>query len=113
MNNKTITESLTKVSHKAELVLSVCTGALILAQSNLLEDQSVSTNRLVIEELKKAATNSCEIVESVRYVDNGKIITSAGVSAGIDMSLYVVGKLLGKERAVQTALLMEYDLKQT
>ena len=44
-----------------------------------------------------------------RWVDNGKVITSAGISAGIDMSLYVVGKLLGEDVAYETASYMQYD----
>jgi transcriptional regulator GlxA family with amidase domain len=50
-----------------------------------------------------------QILEQARYVDNGKIVLSAGVSAGIDASLYVIEKILGKERALEAARLMEYD----
>jgi transcriptional regulator GlxA family with amidase domain len=50
-----------------------------------------------------------QILEQARDVDNGKIVLSAGVSAGIDASLYVIEKILGKERALEAARLMEYD----
>lgn len=109
MHNEVITNWIREASNHVELLLSVCTGALILAKANLLDGLKLTTNRLAVDELKEVAPVSSEIVENARYIDNGKIILSAGVSAGIDMSLYVVGKLLGIERAVNTAQLMEYD----
>lgn len=109
MKNKKITNWIKEISKTTELVLSVCTGALILAYSNLLDGLRVTTNRLAMDELRQVAPDSSEIVEEVRYVDNGKIILSAGVSAGIDMSLYVIEKLVGEKRALETARLMEYD----
>jgi transcriptional regulator GlxA family with amidase domain len=109
MNNTTLTNWISNVSSHAELVLSVCTGALILAKTNLLEGLKITTNRLAINELREVAPQSAIILEDVQYIDNGKIILSAGISAGIDMSLYVVGKLLGEGRALETAKLMEYN----
>lgn len=109
MNNNAVTDWIHNLSREVELLLSVCTGALILAKAQLLDGLKLTTNRLAVNELREIAPTSAEIMENARYVDNGKIILSAGVSAGIDMSLYVVGKLLGEERAVQTAKLMEYD----
>ncbi|MCJ8007197.1 DJ-1/PfpI family protein [Lederbergia wuyishanensis] len=109
MHNEIITKWIREVSNDVELLLSVCTGALILAKANLLDGLQLTTNRLAINELKEIAPETAEILENARYIDNGKIILSAGVSAGIDMSLYVVSKLLGEERAKNTAKLMEYD----
>ncbi|WP_028548548.1 DJ-1/PfpI family protein [Paenibacillus sp. UNC451MF] len=109
MNNETLTNWISKISKDVELVLSVCTGALILAKSNLIEGLKLTTNRLAINELREITPQSSTILEDIRYVDNGKFIFSAGVSAGIDMSLYVLGKLFGAERASETATLMEYD----
>ncbi|MBS4201272.1 DJ-1/PfpI family protein [Bacillus sp. FJAT-49732] len=111
MQNEIITKWIREVSNDVELLLSVCTGALILAKANLLDGLKLTTNRLAINELKEIAPETAEIIENARYIDNGKIILSAGVSAGIDMSLYVVSKLLGEERAKNTATLMEYDWK--
>jgi len=109
MNNSALTDWIVQTAATAELVLSVCTGALIVAKAGLLEDMSITTHHRAIEELKAVAPASAVIVADKRYVDNGKIILSAGVSAGIDMSLYVVGRLLGTERALRTATLMEYE----
>ncbi|MEW6003194.1 MAG: hypothetical protein AB1638_11185, partial [Nitrospirota bacterium] len=60
-------------------------------------------------ELLKEAAPHTTIQANKRIIDNGRIIVSAGISAGIDMSLYVVTKLLGKEQALETAQYMEYD----
>ncbi|WP_042162253.1 DJ-1/PfpI family protein [Paenibacillus gorillae] len=109
MNNSALTDWIARTAETSELVLSVCTGALIIAKAGLLEDMNITTYHRAIEELKAVAPASAVIVADKRYVDNGKIILSAGVSAGIDMSLYVVGRLLGAERALRTASLMEYD----
>ena len=93
---------------RVELLLSVCTGALLLAKADLLEGLSATTHYQAMEELRALAPNT-QLHPTDRYVDNGKIITSAGVSAGIDMSLYVVARLLGSEQAAETAQEMQYD----
>jgi transcriptional regulator GlxA family with amidase domain len=109
MNNDTITSWIREVSNDVEIILSVCTGALILAKANLLDGLKVTTNRLAINELSNVVPASTEILEEVRYVDNGKIVLSAGVSAGMDAALYVIEKLLGEDRAIKAANIMEYD----
>src|SRR4028118_194557 len=93
----------------AELVLSVCTGSLLLAKAGLLEGLEATTHHQVLDLLKELAPNTT-IIENQRFVDNGKIITSGGIAAGIDMSLHVVGKLLGTAQAEQTAEHMEYKI---
>ncbi|CAI6025082.1 Isonitrile hydratase [Paenibacillus sp. JJ-100] len=112
MNNETITSWIREVSNEVEIILSVCTGALILAKAQLLDGLKVTTNRLAVKELKDVVPASTEIIEDIRYVDNGKMILSAGISAGMDAALYVVERLLGEDRARKTAELMEYDWKQ-
>ncbi|MHA2858481.1 hypothetical protein ACXZ7E_31100 [Paenibacillus lautus] len=67
---------------------------------------------MAIDELRKIVPATTEIFEENRFVDNGKIVLSAGVSAGIDASLYVVEKLLGVNRAAKTADLMEFDWRR-
>ncbi len=110
MHNTVLIDWIKKCSQKAELVLSVCTGALLLAKAGLLEGLSATTHHGALELLEKTAPNTT-IEESKRFVDNGKIIVSAGISAGIDMSFYVVAKLIGEEEALKTAQYMEYDWK--
>ncbi|SDX57512.1 DJ-1/PfpI family protein [Paenibacillus sp. CF384] len=109
MHNAVLTDWIRKTAGEAELLLSVCTGALLVVKAQLADGLKLATNRLAMHELRAIAPESAEIHEDARYVDNGKIILSAGVSAGIDASLYVIGKLLGEERALLAASLMEYD----
>ena len=110
MHNLVLIDWIRQCFEHSELLLSVCTGALLLAKAGLLENLAATTHHLAIDLLKEVAPNT-EIRAGDRFVDNGKIILSAGISAGIDMSLYVVAKLLGKEEAIKTAERMEYDWK--
>jgi transcriptional regulator GlxA family with amidase domain len=96
-----------QTSQSAEKVLSVCTGALLLAKVGLLDGLQSTTHHSAFDLLGKIAPDT-EIVRDVRFVDNGKVITAAGISAGIDMSLYVIEMLFGKETAHHTTEYMEY-----
>ena len=107
MNHQPVIDWIKSCAEIAELVLSVCTGSLLLAKAGLLEGLEATTHHQVFDLLIEIAPNTT-VVKDRRFVDNGKIITSGGISAGIDMSLYVVGRLLGKEKAEQTAEHMEY-----
>ena len=91
----------------AELVLSVCTGALLLATAGLLNGLSATTHHGAIQLLRDNASLTT-VYDDRRIVDNGKVITSAGVAAGIDMSFHVVDKLLGRQIAEETARYIEY-----
>jgi transcriptional regulator GlxA family with amidase domain len=107
LDDKGIIEWIRKTADRCERVLSVCSGALLLAQSGLLDNLRATTHHQVLEELEKLATNT-EIIKNERFVDNGKILTAAGISAGIDMSLYFVEQLFGVLVALKTANYMEY-----
>jgi putative intracellular protease/amidase/YHS domain-containing protein len=93
---------------EAEVVLSVCTGSFLLAKAGLLDGLDATTHHDRIAMLKKL-TPKANVVEGRRFVDNGKIVTSAGVSAGIDASLHVVGRLLGEPAEIETSRRMEYE----
>lgn len=108
MNNPIVLNWIKEQAANAKLILSVCTGSLILAKAGLLEGMEATTHYLAIDGLKKVSEN-ITVKENVRFVDNETVITSAGISAGIDMSLHVVGKLLGKDAADETARYMQYD----
>ena len=97
-------------SKQAEYVVSVCNGAYILAKTGLLDGLTATTFYDLIEGLPTISPK-VKVVRDQRYVDNGKFITTAGISSGIDGSLYVVSKLFGKARAQMVALNMEYDWK--
>lgn len=92
---------------QAQHVASVCTGAIPLAKAGLLDGLTVTTHHENIEELRGYVSDDTTI-EAKRYLDNGKILTSGGVSAGIDMSLYLVHQLLGDEVLAKTTKEMEY-----
>lgn len=91
----------------AEKVMSVCTGSLLLAKAGLLEGLRATTHHQVLELLTKLAPRT-QIVRGERFVDNGKIITSGGISTGIDMCLHVIELVYGEDAAQKTAAYMEY-----
>ena len=108
MNNTTLTNWIRGCAEDAELTLSVCTGALLLAKAGLLHGLSATTHHGAIDLLREVAPRT-EVLDSKRIVDNGNIVLSAGISAGIDMSLYIVSRLLGSQQAEETASYMEYN----
>jgi transcriptional regulator GlxA family with amidase domain len=105
--NPSMIDFIRRQSQKAELVMSVCTGALLLGAAGLLDGLTVTTHHAALDELAETAPN-CTVVSGQRYIDNGKIITSAGITSGIDAALYVVQRLLGSATAVETATHLEY-----
>jgi transcriptional regulator GlxA family with amidase domain len=107
VHNVTLIDWLAKVVLKSEHVLSVCTGSLLLAKAGMLNSLETTTHHSALDELRQLAPNAI-IHPDRRYVDNGKVICSAGIAAGIDMSLHVVSRLLGQEVARKTARYMEY-----
>ena len=92
----------------AKIVASVCTGAFLLAESGVVSNDSVTTHWEDIAELRERFP-SLDVREGVRWVDNGRIVSSAGISAGIDMSLHLVERLAGLELAERTARQMDYE----
>ena len=108
MNNERILDWIRRRHETVELVLSVCTGSLLLARAGLLEGLAATTHWGAVEAMQEAAPHTA-LRPKERWVDNGRIILSAGVSAGIDMSLYVIEKLLGEKVAHETAYYMQYD----
>ena len=111
MHNEMLLEWINKLYPNAEQVLSVCTGALILAKAGLAENLVATTHHGAFDELRAIAPN-IDIREGERVVDNGKIIFSGGISAGIDAAFYLVAKLLGQDIALKTATYMEYNWKE-
>jgi transcriptional regulator GlxA family with amidase domain len=108
MDNPVLLAWIKDVSGRAELTASVCTGALLLGRAGLLDGLPATTHHSAFDELRAAAPGAT-VREDQRVVDNGALITSAGISAGIDMALHVVARLLGADEAAATARYMEYD----
>jgi transcriptional regulator GlxA family with amidase domain len=107
MRNPTILDWVKQQHERTELTLSVCTGALVLATAGLLDGLQSTTHYGSYDRLAELAPQTT-VIRGVRYVDNGKVITSAGVQAGMDMALHVVARLLGDEVARETAHYIEY-----
>jgi transcriptional regulator GlxA family with amidase domain len=107
MHNAALIEWIKARSQEAELVLSVCTGALLLAKAGLLAGLEATTHHGAIDLLREVAPKTTVHADR-RFVDNGRVVCSAGIAAGIDMSLHVIARLLGREVAEKTARQMEY-----
>ena len=108
MKNPVMLEWVARHGKRCEFLLSVCTGALVLACAGLLDGLSATTHHLAFDELRAVAPRT-NIREGERIVDNGRVVLSSGVSAGIDMSLHMVSRLLGDDLARETARYMEYE----
>jgi len=95
-------------ARRAEIVFSVCNGAFLLQRAGLLEGLEATTFAGAIDALRREAPNT-RVVSGRRWVDNGKIITAAGLSAGLDGALHVVERVAGRESAERAARVMEYE----
>jgi transcriptional regulator GlxA family with amidase domain len=93
---------------EAQLTTSVCTGSFLLAETGILAGKTATTHWASVERMAQTYT-MVHVRSDARFVDEGDIVTSAGISAGIDMSLYLVGRLKGADVAAKTARQMEYD----
>jgi transcriptional regulator GlxA family with amidase domain len=91
----------------AQFVTSVCTGALVLHGAGLVQGKRVTTHWAFADQLE--ARGDVTVVRGVRYVRDGNVVTSAGVSAGIDMALWLIGQLFDRETARRVQRAMEYD----
>lgn len=87
---------------------SVCTGAFMLAEAGILDGKTATTFHNSLNSLEQNYPK-IEVLREVRFVDNGKVITTAGISAGIDGALHLVAKFQGLNAARRTAFYMEYD----
>lgn len=108
--NRVVIEWIQIRSRKAEAAMSVCTGACLLGAAGLLDGLRVTTHHLGVETLRQVAPKAI-VDPSRRFFDHGAVLTSAGISAGIDCSLHLVGRLLGEGAAQSTASYMEYELR--
>lgn len=92
----------------ANITSSVCTGSFLLAKAGLLVGKSATTHWEDIPALK-IFSDQIQVVENTPWVDEGSIVTSAGISAGIDMSLHLVERLVSRTLALETAKQMQYN----
>ena len=97
-----------EIARQAQWVTSVCTGALVLTAAGPAKGRRVTTHWAFVQALRERG-EAAEVLANYRYVRDGNVVTAAGVSAGIDMALWLTGQLHGPDfaRAVQKGI--EYD----
>jgi transcriptional regulator GlxA family with amidase domain len=110
VHDRTVIDWILRIASEVEITASVCTGAFLLAEAGLLSGLKATTHWGSIERLSKSYPQ-VEVLSDQRVVDQGSIVTSAGISAGIDMALQLVARLHGPAAARWTARRMEYDLQ--
>ena len=108
LENPKVIKWVQDTSASAEYVMSVCNGAFYLGKAGLLDGLSATTFYGLIDQLKVLAPKA-HVVRDQRFVDNGKIITTAGLSSGIDGALHLIERIAGRGRAEEVALNLEYN----
>jgi transcriptional regulator GlxA family with amidase domain len=108
VENPLMLDYLRKAAPRCEWVTSVCTGSLLLHGAGLTSGRRITTHWAFVETLRGLAADAT-VLDGVRYVRDGNLVTAAGVSAGIDMALWLVGQIWDVEHARQTQRFMEYD----
>ncbi len=99
---------LKKKMSQVEIMASVCTGAFLLAEAGFLDGREATTHWMDLDRLKKEYPN-VKVLHNMKYVDASPVFTSGGISAGINMSFYILEKLAGSDIVRKTARRMEYD----
>ena len=108
VNNPVLLEWLNERSKQAELVASVCTGSALLAKAGVLDGLRATSNKLAFA-WASAKSEKVQWQQQARWVEDGKVFSSSGVSAGIDMALAVIAKLVGEQAAEDAANFAEYS----
>lgn len=108
MTHEPLMSYIKRTGAEAQLVTSVCTGAILLHQAGFLEGKRATTHWGAKQELRDLGGNT-QVVDGARWVHDGNVVTAAGVSAGIDMALYLVGQLKSPEDARKVQSFMEYQ----
>jgi transcriptional regulator GlxA family with amidase domain len=109
IDNARVIEWIASIASRAELTTSVCTGSFLIAKAGVLARGAKATTHWGSIERMRETFPGVEVFANVRWVDDGAVVSSAGVSAGIDMSLHVIERLCGAEAAAGSARVMEYD----
>lgn len=101
-----------RIAATARITASICTGSFLLAQAGLLNQRSATTHWEDIAEMR-AKFPAVNTIEHQRWVDEGSVLTSAGISAGIDMSLHLVERLIDTDAAIRTARQMDFHWSES
>jgi transcriptional regulator GlxA family with amidase domain len=108
VKNEALLAWIARTAASCTWVTSVCTGALLLTAAGPAKGKRVTTHWGFVEQLR-ARGEAAEVLERIRYARDGNLVTAAGVSAGIDMALWLVGQMHSPERARAVQRAMEYD----
>lgn len=111
LNRADLTAWIAQQARTAGLLASVCTGSLLLAQAGVLDGLEATTHWEDVDALRSLRP-AVTVSDARRWVDTGRIVTSAGISAGIDMSLYLVERLHGRDLALRTARQMDFNWQE-
>ncbi|WP_260232377.1 DJ-1/PfpI family protein [Chryseobacterium lactis] len=95
-------------SNNGTVIFTVCTGSMLLSQTGILDHYDITTHSMLLDALEQHNPAS-SVKRGVRYVDEGQLITTAGITAGIDAALYLVGKHQGQEVVETIIELFEYQ----
>jgi len=109
--NVVLTTWLSAIAARAQIMASVCTGVFILAAARVVTTHNVTTHWEDADDLA-ARYPDLRVRRDVRWVDEGSVVTSAGINAGLDMSLHLVSRLASDDLAVATARQMDYDWRR-
>ncbi|WLR59159.1 DJ-1/PfpI family protein [Guptibacillus hwajinpoensis] len=109
IHNPRVIEWIQDQKSKVELMTSICTGALLLAKAGVLDGRKATTHWMDLDRLEEEYPE-ISVQRNVKFVDEGSILTSGGISAGINLSFHLIARLHGKEVALKTAKQMEYDI---
>jgi transcriptional regulator GlxA family with amidase domain len=107
VNDRTFLKHLAEASRRAEVTTTVCTGSALLARTGLLDGRPATSNKIAWDWVVQQGPR-VRWIRRARWVDDGAIITSSGVSAGIDMALGLIARLHGRDMALASARNMEY-----
>jgi len=111
LHNDRFVGALTELSSKAEYILTVCTGSILFSKTHLLDGKRATSNKRVFAWTGKESPQ-VQWIRKARWVRDGNIYTSSGVSAGIDMTLGFIADLFGHEIAKQKSIEIEYEWKE-
>lgn len=110
IHNKPVIDWIGNQKKQVDILASVCTGAFLLAKAGLLDGLEATTHWMDIDRLEREYPK-VRVKRETKFVDENTIITAGGISAGINMSFYIIKKLFGKEVAITTAKRMEYNIE--
>ena len=108
VNNPALVDWIARRAREAETTTSVCTGAALLAKAGVLDGRRATSNKRAFAWVAEQGPK-VHWVRQARWVDDGTVVTSSGVSAGIDMALHLIGRIAGPAVRDETATRMEYE----